>query len=86
MLPERRPPGEVEVGLVIGTETPHDPGEAGHHRGVVLADVSEAPGRQLASIVHLGSFQELQSLEMDLDTSLDLGVEASDDCPLDQRD
>ena len=59
ILPERRPPGEVEAGLVVGTEAPHDPGEAGHHRGVVLADVGEAPGRQLPRVVHLGGLQEL---------------------------
>ena len=86
MLPERRPPGEVEAGLVVGTEAPHDPGEAGHHRGVVLADVGEAPGRELPRVVHLGRLQELQSLEMYLGPCLDLGIEAGDDCPLDQRD
>ena len=85
-LPEWRPPGEVEAGLVVGAEAPHHPGEAGHQRGVVLADVGEAPGRQLHRVVHLGGLQKLKSLEVDLAPSLELGTEAGDDRPLNHGD
>ena len=86
MLPEWRPSGEVEAGLVVGAEAPHDPGEHGHHRRVVVADVGEAPGRKLRRVVHLGGLEELQSLEVNLAPSLDLGTEARDDRPLNHGD